>query len=182
MLERLWQCPALQGSRLFKRAGLLFEQRQVMLRIEDELAATNFSCQPDSNYCRYLERSAGPSLQHRTARMPRHLTSGRRLDGCTIIPHARVIGSEGCDQSYQRRVSARQSRGSPCRTQRDWPSLADSCFFIASCPSRDLQCGSFRYFAERGEAPERNEQLARERDDRNSAMAAPVAFDAVLEP
>lgn len=142
----------------------------------------DFSCQPDSNYCRYLERSAGPSLQHRAARMPRHLTSGRRLDGCTIIPHARAIGSEGCDQSYQRRVSARQSRGSPCRTQRDWPSLADSCFFIASCPSRDLQCGSFRYFAERGEAPERNEQLARERDDRNSAMAAPVAFDAVLEP
>jgi hypothetical protein len=142
----------------------------------------DFSCQPDLNHSRYLERSAGPSLQHRTARMPRHLTSGRRLDGCTIIPHARAIGSEGCDQSYQRRVSARQSRGSPCRTQRDWPSLADSCFFIASCTSRDLQCGSFWYFAERGEAPERNEKLARERDDRNSAMAAPVAFDAVLEP
>jgi hypothetical protein len=40
MLEGLRQCPALQGSRLIKRAGLLFEQRQVMLRIEDELAAT----------------------------------------------------------------------------------------------------------------------------------------------
>jgi transposase len=40
MLERLRQCPALQGSRLIKRAGLLFEQRRVMLRIEDELAAT----------------------------------------------------------------------------------------------------------------------------------------------
>ncbi len=38
MLERLRQCPALQGSRLIKRAGL--EQRQAMLRIEDELAAT----------------------------------------------------------------------------------------------------------------------------------------------
>jgi len=114
--------------------------------------------------------------------MPRHLTSGRRLDGCTIIPHARAIGSEGCDQSYQRRVSARQSRGSPCRTQRDWPSLADSCISIVCCTSRNLQCGSFWYFAERGEAPERNKKLARERDDRNSAMAAPVAFDAVLEP
>jgi hypothetical protein len=56
------------------------------------------------------------------------------------------------------------------------------CFFKASCPSRDLQCGSFRYFAERGEAPKRYEKLARERDDRNSAMAAPIAFDAVLEP
>jgi hypothetical protein len=34
----------------------------------------DFSCQPDLNHSRYLERSAGPSLQHRTARMPRHLT------------------------------------------------------------------------------------------------------------
>jgi hypothetical protein len=29
----------------------------------------------------------------------------------------------------------------------------------AACTSRDLQCGSFWYFAERGEAPERNEKL-----------------------
>src|SRR6202158_879876 len=40
MLKRLWQGPALQGSRLVERAGVLFEERQIMLRIEDELAAT----------------------------------------------------------------------------------------------------------------------------------------------
>ena len=39
MLERFRQCPALQGSRLIKRAGLLLEQRQIVLRVEDELAA-----------------------------------------------------------------------------------------------------------------------------------------------
>ena len=141
------------------------------------------SCQSDLNLCRYLERSAGPSLQHRTARMPRHLTSGRRLDGCTIIPHAGAIGSEGCDQSYQRRVCFSQTKSRftlphPTRLAES----ADSCISIVSCTSRDLQCGSFWYFAERGEAPERNKKLTRERDDRNSAMATPVAFDAVLEP
>ncbi len=39
MLERLRQCPVPQGSRLIEGAGLLFEERQIMLRIEDKLSA-----------------------------------------------------------------------------------------------------------------------------------------------
>src|SRR4029077_9420403 len=39
MLKRLRQGPALRGRRLVERAGLLLEERQIMLRIEDELAA-----------------------------------------------------------------------------------------------------------------------------------------------
>jgi len=37
MLERLRQCPVLQGSRLIERAGLLLEERQIVLRVKDEL-------------------------------------------------------------------------------------------------------------------------------------------------
>jgi hypothetical protein len=40
MLERFRQCPILQGSRLIERAGLLLEERQIVLRVEDELATT----------------------------------------------------------------------------------------------------------------------------------------------
>ena len=41
--RRCWsgrQYPVLQGSRLIKRAGLLLEERQIVLRVEDELATT----------------------------------------------------------------------------------------------------------------------------------------------
>jgi hypothetical protein len=39
MLKRLRQRPVLQGRRLVERTGLLFEECQIMLRIEDKLAA-----------------------------------------------------------------------------------------------------------------------------------------------
>src|SRR5437016_7512073 len=37
MLERFRKCPVLQGSRLIERAGLLLEERQIVLRVKDEL-------------------------------------------------------------------------------------------------------------------------------------------------
>jgi hypothetical protein len=37
MLERFRKCPVLQGSRLLERAGLLFEEHQIVLRVKDEL-------------------------------------------------------------------------------------------------------------------------------------------------
>jgi hypothetical protein len=40
MLERFRKCPTLQGSRLVQGAGLLLEERQIVLRVEDELATT----------------------------------------------------------------------------------------------------------------------------------------------
>ena len=40
MLERLRKCPTLQGSRLVQGDGLLLEGRQIVLRVEDELATT----------------------------------------------------------------------------------------------------------------------------------------------
>ncbi len=39
MLKRLRQGPALQGRRLIQGAGLLFEQRQIMTRLENEVVA-----------------------------------------------------------------------------------------------------------------------------------------------
>jgi hypothetical protein len=39
MLKRLRQRPVLQGRRLVERTGLLLEERQIVLRIEDKLAA-----------------------------------------------------------------------------------------------------------------------------------------------
>ncbi len=38
MLERFRKCPILQGSRLVQGAGLLLEERQIVLRVEDELS------------------------------------------------------------------------------------------------------------------------------------------------
>src|ERR1700730_9842496 len=37
MLERFRKCPTLQGSRLVQGAGLLLEERQIVLRVKDEL-------------------------------------------------------------------------------------------------------------------------------------------------
>ena len=37
MLERFRKCPVLQGSRLVQGAGLLLEERQIVLRVKDEL-------------------------------------------------------------------------------------------------------------------------------------------------
>ncbi len=37
MLERFRKCPVLQGSRLIERAGLLLEERQIVLRVKHEL-------------------------------------------------------------------------------------------------------------------------------------------------
>ena len=37
MLERFRKCPTLQGSRLVQGAGLLLEERQIVLRVEDAL-------------------------------------------------------------------------------------------------------------------------------------------------
>src|SRR3970282_2839060 len=39
MRERLRQRPALQGRRLIERAGLLFEQRQIMTRLKNKIVA-----------------------------------------------------------------------------------------------------------------------------------------------
>jgi len=41
MLERFRKCPTLQGSRLVQGAGLLLEERQIVLRVEDELTTAN---------------------------------------------------------------------------------------------------------------------------------------------
>jgi hypothetical protein len=76
-------------------------------RVADGLLSTGLDHQPAS---RNKDGSLARAFVALTALTPRHLTSGRRFDGCTKNPHARAVGSEGCDQSYQRRVPARQSR------------------------------------------------------------------------
>ena len=65
------------------------------------------------------------------------------------------VGSEGCDQSYQRHISASQSRGSP-RGIQGWPSLAER----RSCCSGGLQRCPCRNFAMCRQAPKRDEKLA----------------------
>jgi hypothetical protein len=99
------------------------------------------------------------------------------VGGCTTIPHARV-GSEGWDQSYQRRISASQSRGSP--TGSDEAGRASRS--LRSCCSGGLQRRPFRYFAMSGEAPKRNKKLAGQRHDRDAPETTAISSDTFLEP
>jgi hypothetical protein len=41
MLERFRKYPVLQGSRLVQGAGLLLEERQIVLRVKDELTTAS---------------------------------------------------------------------------------------------------------------------------------------------
>jgi hypothetical protein len=88
------------------------------------------------------------------------------------------VGSEGWDQSYQRRISASQSRGSP--TGSDEAGRASRS--LRSCCSGGLQRRPFRYFAMSGEAPKRNKKLAGQRHDRDAPETTAISSDTFLEP
>jgi hypothetical protein len=70
VLERFRRCPTLQGSRLVQGAKLLLEERQIVLRVKNELATTIDARMPGNLARSADDRNPSTKPLTRTSRKP----------------------------------------------------------------------------------------------------------------
>src|SRR5512133_3728324 len=113
--------------------------------------------------------------------VPQNLTSGRRSERLT--PKSLVLeasGSGAWGQSLRRHLAARTLCGSPTKIR--IPPV-DAVMIVRIAPAlRGLQHGALRNLALGYIAPDRNQQLAGERNDRDPADPPAFIADAGVEP
>jgi hypothetical protein len=115
--------------------------------------------------------------------VPQNLTSGRRSERLT--PKSLVLeasGSGGWGQSLRRHLAARTLCGPSTKIRRG-VSLVDTVTIVRITPALyGLQHGALRNLALGYIAPDRNQQLAGERNDRDPADPPAFIADAGVEP
>jgi hypothetical protein len=158
------------------------------------MAAVNADREPDSQAACNIDgrtgtHPAGPQLSARArssiaAPTPQNLTSGRRNRGRhQNSSYSRSSGSEGRNQSLSRHLTARTLCGPPAEIGRGSASLADGwCSVRLRAVSCRLQYRSLRNFTVRDIAPERDQQLARERHNGNPSHPPAFGTHACAEP
>jgi hypothetical protein len=102
--------------------------------------------------------------------------------GCHQNPsYSRSSGSGGWDQSLWRHLAARTLGGPSTKIRRGVP-LVDIVMIVGLRPLCGLQHGALRNLALGYIAPDRNQQLAGERNDRDPADPPAFIADAGVEP